>query len=470
MWCGGCYTSDPTLRFHVDLVERDGASGAGDPMERERMQTVWKTKLRNPSDFHVGRKGDHLMTPFECDLCIFRKLRKEDPRVGNPVDDLLLGVIRRMNLDALWSRETSTVVSNSNRVAQSIEISRSLGMTGAFEDEGSYDINDHCGYEVATNVLMLSRRPGKYSTTHTQFGSIRKLRSAYGNQVRASAASCNRPFVLVDEGGRYKRLVVDKCGSLWFSRFMLGVEKRMGRIWKPNKALSVSQILIMLNKANDRFLSAVDGNERNLWFCFLIYAAISYVLSLRGTEGFMIDLESTGRLRNKNDGTYFIVGLMGRIKGESNDRCHLLPCINITGSGINVKHVVTRHLELKASQSLTFGSAISNVKGEILNSNAIDELMQELLEEMYEENQDSFPAEVETKEKIVEFYHCYRTFCQSSNTQALNVGVDRDDIDIINRWEKKEKSGGRTNFGGMKQQYAEFELLIQPFLRYGGKM
>ena len=105
-----------------------------------------------------------------------------------------------------------------------------------------------------------------------------------------------------------------------------------------------------------------------------------------------------------------------------------------------------------------------------MNSNAIDELMLELLEEIYDGNQDSFPSEVDTRENIAEFYHCFCTFQKSSDTQAINMGVRGYDIDVINRWENKEKSGGRNNYGGMKQQYSEFELLIKPFLRYGEKM
>jgi len=49
----------------------------------------------------VGRNGDHALIPFECDLCIFRKLKKMNPVEGRPGDDLLLGCIRRINLDAM---------------------------------------------------------------------------------------------------------------------------------------------------------------------------------------------------------------------------------------------------------------------------------------------------------------------------------------------------------------------------------
>jgi hypothetical protein len=56
-----------------------------------------------------ARPGDHLMTPFQCDLCHFRNIQG-----GNPSEELvghgaLLAAIRRANLDAFWARRPNTV-------------------------------------------------------------------------------------------------------------------------------------------------------------------------------------------------------------------------------------------------------------------------------------------------------------------------------------------------------------------------
>ena len=73
--------------------------------ENERLADAgkWKGRKQNPNDFLEARNGDHLLTPFECDLCIFRKLRKQSPIQNNAKDKLLLLMIRQMNLDAFWS-------------------------------------------------------------------------------------------------------------------------------------------------------------------------------------------------------------------------------------------------------------------------------------------------------------------------------------------------------------------------------
>ena len=108
-------------------------------------------------DFLRARDGEHLMTPFECDLCIFRKLRKIDPRPDNSQDELLLVCIRRINLDAFWARATTTVNQNRRQVNSSLEFSKVLGLPGSFEHEGPYPVRDHCGYKIACNTLLYSR-------------------------------------------------------------------------------------------------------------------------------------------------------------------------------------------------------------------------------------------------------------------------------------------------------------------------
>jgi hypothetical protein len=50
--------------------------------------------------------ASHLVTPFQCDLCVSRNLQGRNPGAH---DELLMECIRQANLDALWGREASTV-------------------------------------------------------------------------------------------------------------------------------------------------------------------------------------------------------------------------------------------------------------------------------------------------------------------------------------------------------------------------
>jgi hypothetical protein len=78
--------------------------------------------------FKEARDGDFLLTPFQCDLCHFRNLLSRDPVIGLPQDVRLVKLIRRANLDALWSREPGTVRSTLLLCRQGGRIGKALGI------------------------------------------------------------------------------------------------------------------------------------------------------------------------------------------------------------------------------------------------------------------------------------------------------------------------------------------------------
>jgi len=170
MWCPKCYTSDNNIDFHIykpnDLFHQNEPNPSNIP----RLQEAWAGKVRSKNAFQHGRRGDHLVIPFECDFCIFQKLKNHLPRLSNPQDVLLLAAIRRMNLDAFWSREIGTIEANAGRAERMINMASTLGLPGPFIRHSSLPLYDHCGYQVAVTMLLLSRRPGKHSTDYTQYG------------------------------------------------------------------------------------------------------------------------------------------------------------------------------------------------------------------------------------------------------------------------------------------------------------
>eukprot|EP00978_Attheya_sp_CCMP212_P024097 scaffold75219_cov30-Attheya_sp.AAC.2 len=186
-------------------------------------------KHRSPNDFLIGRNGDHTMISFECDLCIFRKLRRgRIPDEASPTDKLLQSCIsRRMNLDAFWSRSTATVSGHKDNLNRTLKFSRLLGMEGPFIQDDPLVLpgHDHCGYEVAADMLLYSRSKGKNNNDYVQFDTIRKLRSGYGNFLRGAPQANRVPMSLGDQTGRYQLFSVDPCGSLWFSRFMTVIDE-----------------------------------------------------------------------------------------------------------------------------------------------------------------------------------------------------------------------------------------------------
>ena len=274
--------------------------------DRSRLQSAWSSKHYNVSDYCKARNGDHILTPFECDLCIFRKLRKVNPDYNNYSDKLLLGCIRRANLDAFWSRSSSTVQRNRSLIDQQLNLSSRLGLVGPYVHEGPMPQHDHCGFEIAVSMLLKSKdHTGRHSKQYLQFDTIRKLRSAYGNQVRSSPQSNREKLSLVDEKGYYRRMTADVCGSLWFSRFIEGCRSRMGQVHKPNQAMSTPLILMLLREVELKIHSASNLEDVHDWAIFSCYVVGCYCLSLRGNEGFLLDLKTMQKFkRNDTDSSH----------------------------------------------------------------------------------------------------------------------------------------------------------------------
>jgi hypothetical protein len=139
-------------------------------------------------------------------------------------------------------------------------------------------------------MLLHSRRPVSYSDSYTQFDTIRKLRTAFSNHCRASAKANRISMALGDQKGRYLRFATDLCSSFWFYRFIEGARNRMGQDWCPNKAISIELLLLLLESADLKIQESVSLREKNCWVVFHTYVVVCYTISLRGCEGFLLDL------------------------------------------------------------------------------------------------------------------------------------------------------------------------------------
>jgi hypothetical protein len=164
------------------------------------MRQAWGKRASN--DFLVARDGDHLLVPFECDLCIFRKPQGCNPILTNPQESLLTACIRRANLDSFWSRAKAKVGGNRDKVAFGIKMSGLVGLLGPYESDRPLPETDHCSYKVAIEMLLHSGRGGTSSEAYTQFHTVRKLRSAFLNYCQASAKSNPSLAALGDQKGK----------------------------------------------------------------------------------------------------------------------------------------------------------------------------------------------------------------------------------------------------------------------------
>ena len=140
----------------------------------------------DPKRFQVARDGDHMMVPFQYDMCQFMNVQKRLPCPGNAQDELLLKCLRRVILDSFWSRERSTVQGNWNLICNSMVEGQAMGMgSKVLPTLGPFPLGDWSGVAIACIMMERSLKPGKNAKT-IRFETLRKTRSVHANYAHAS--------------------------------------------------------------------------------------------------------------------------------------------------------------------------------------------------------------------------------------------------------------------------------------------
>jgi hypothetical protein len=159
-WCGPCYRPSGRLHFPIKVQLDDDGEEIRDPSKLTR--------------FREGQAGDHLMTPFQCDLCHFRTVMWRNPVLSCATDDTILDYIRRANLDAMWCWAKSTVLANLRSAKRMESMADRLGMPSMTPPMGPFPLEDTFGMKAAIAVLDRSLDKGNFAE-HVQWGTFRKV-------------------------------------------------------------------------------------------------------------------------------------------------------------------------------------------------------------------------------------------------------------------------------------------------------
>ena len=463
MWCGKCYTSSRDHLFHISDPENLYTEAGNE----DRLNSGWKPRSGDKNRFSEARDGDDLLVAFECDVCVFSKVTGRLPNEGIEKDTFLMSCIRRIILDAFWSRARSTVNTNTSRLRDMIHMSQDLGFDPPVSDPGPFPAHDHVGYRVAILMVAKSCQTGRHSGTHQQWDTIRKFKSTHSNQSRAGRIANQSTLSLADyKGSTYDRLSTEECGSIWFQRFSAGCRRRMGQDWRPNRAISCTLMLKLLSLAEDRIREASDSKEREKWVSSGAYFCFCYVLSLRSPEGLMVDLPGLIQF-SESSPDFVVIPLLGQVKGEDHTRHHLLHAVNESDSGIPIRSWVRRLKAIHAMNQRTSGPAFVNpVSGLQASTSEMNDLFLELLSDVYDDHRDLFAVDILSSSELSEKYNVFRSFRRGSESRAVSEKVSEGDRYVVNRWRKKENAGGGKVSHPIDQHYVDVSLVKDSFLRY----
>jgi len=144
--------------------------------------------------FCCAHPGDHLLVPFQCDLCSFQNLCDRNPDPGRPQDEFILCCIRRANLDSFWGRESLTVSATLWGAQQLVSRWRLAHVPIDLPERVPFPVQGVLGMRGSIGMLIKSLEPGRYSSLYQQFETIRKLWAAHSNMFMSSLEGINAPY------------------------------------------------------------------------------------------------------------------------------------------------------------------------------------------------------------------------------------------------------------------------------------
>ena len=113
----------------------------------------WRKK-KDETQFLNAHNGVILCLPFQCDTRWFINLCKREPSALSNSDERLMGYIRRVNLDLMWSRERGTVANTLAAVNKGKTMSIELGLVPQVVKLGPWPLGDDQGFQMAISITL----------------------------------------------------------------------------------------------------------------------------------------------------------------------------------------------------------------------------------------------------------------------------------------------------------------------------
>lgn len=397
---------------------------------------VWKKK-KDEDRFLRARKGDMICAPFQCDFCWFINLKGRLFDKRRSEDRLSLCLIRRVILDVFWEKEPSTVSGMLQVFLRAQTSARHLGITPRFLTcKTPWPLADEVGFGEAMLLLWDSVQVIQNKGGNRQFDTIRKLRSMSAN-IQGASCHQSKEGIAFREGNSLFALQQCSTNSVFFSKFMKGCEKRMGKTIKQDTVLSVSILLVILENLDRDFKSASSSLTRKRDVVILgAFLVIGFCDALRGNEVFMV--ESSCLCKFFEEGTrlgwdYVVIPMMGRFKGQTGERNVLRLLVQVTQSGITIEKWVGRLVRLLVAEGHNNyekpGPAFCDEKGQVLNYSYVNDLFHEELTKVQESHSELIPNNV----TVSEIYNIFRSLRRGATSRATELNYSETIINLNNR-------------------------------------
>ena len=286
-------------------------------------------------------------------------------------------------------------------------------------------------------------------------------------------AKDNRVFKTTGEQSKTLVVRTSHCptDSLLFTRFTQGCLARMGKDVRSDMALDPEILHLILSNLNNEWNNSGTSSERKRWISLVgCYLLITFTCSLRGNEGFMMDLY--GLISHIKDGRsdvvtpHVVIPLLGRFKNEVGERLHLMLSVNETKSGFQVRMWVERFLRILMNEGKRDGPVMCNEDGFLTESGRVNREFREQLAIV----QSTRPDLIKPNLDVFDLYNIRRSLRRGSSSIVRRERVDQDIIDLVNRWSVSENSRGKSRGYSMRDYYTEIRLVLHTILPYSAAL
>ena len=337
------------------------------------------------------------------------------------------------------------------------ELSNELGLAPVHVDLGPWPLEDNQGMQVAIEILRASQRKGRNDSAYVQFDSVRKLRAAYVNVYQTSPLAVERNLFMKGPRGQSFVLATSATDTVTFRMFMLGCEKRMGRLVVQELGFTVEVVLKLLEEWDKELESdSVSGPRKR----DLIVVGGAFVVLVGGAlqGGEVLLLEASELVQRRFDGRnhdkhpHVVAPLMGRFKNETEERNMILALASKTASGIEIRKWLERLIILliREGRDKKVGPAICERDGFLMERWKINGILRDSLLKIQQET-DLIRDDID----VINKYSLHRSARRGMYTRAREAKVPDFILEANMRWSKvQKKSGGMPNLP-MTELYLE---------------
>ena len=303
----------------------------------------WHNDEKRIYNLNTGAKGVHCCAPFQCEVCWMRNLEGRDP---GPLDEAYVQSIRRANLDAISGKSRHTISGHRRRNKRIVDNAVRINKTPSLQPRGPLGLEDPVGMSLAVDILQESLHAKGRNEPVVQAETLRQMRATFTKSWDSSPAGVAERASFGKGTGRV-RPTSCPTQSEWFTDFWRGLERRMGHKSLANHAIPMGAMVALINLIKEDAEMADTPEEADYLYKVGAYLTTVTAASLRGYEGFYLDLSALRRfIDTGKNGT--IPARLNKNTILSEEQCLNLPHVVIPMLGqfkgeIGIDHHIINH-------------------------------------------------------------------------------------------------------------------------------